>query len=85
MGGGSQLDVAPAGDLTHAARHEQVRSLADAFRRVGLAGGPCAGAACIMRAAEIIGRELGWSASQRFDATREFVQGSWRSDFNARA
>jgi hypothetical protein len=30
-----------------------------------------------MRAAEIIGRELGWSASQRFDAVREFVQSSW--------
>ena len=34
-------------------------------------------AACVMRAAEIIGRELGWSASQRFDAVREFVQSSW--------
>ena len=65
------------GELVYAARHEQVRSLADAFRRVGVTGGPCAGAACIMRAAEVIGRELGWSASQRFDAAREFVQGAW--------
>ena len=64
-------------ELVFAARHEQVRSLADAFRRVGLAGGPCAGAACVMRAGEVIGRELGWSATQRFDAVREFVQGSW--------
>jgi glycerol-3-phosphate dehydrogenase len=64
-------------ELLFATRHEQVRSLADAFRRVGLAGGPCAGAACVMRAGEVIGRELGWSASQRFDAVREFVQGSW--------
>jgi len=64
-------------ELAYAARSEQVQSLADAFRRVGLAGGPCAGAACILRAAEIIGRELGWSASQRFDAAREFVHGSW--------
>ncbi len=64
-------------ELLFSARHEQVRSLADAFRRVGLAGGPCAGAACVMRAGEVIGRELGWSASQRFDAVREFVQGSW--------
>jgi hypothetical protein len=31
----------------------------------------------VMRAAEIIGRQLGWSASQRFDAVREFVQGAW--------
>src|SRR5213076_1569177 len=47
-------------ELIHAARHEQVRSLADAFRRVGIAAGPCAGAACILRAAEVVGRELGW-------------------------
>lgn len=64
-------------ELAYAARYEQVRSLADAFRRVGLAAGPCAGAACVVRAAEVIGRELGWSASQRFDAAREFVRGSW--------
>jgi len=64
-------------EVSYSARREQVRTLADAFRRVSLAGGPCAGAACVMRAAEIIGRELGWSASQRFDAVREFVQSSW--------
>ena len=64
-------------ELVYAARHEQVRSLADAFRRVGIAAGPCAGAACILRSAELIGRELGWSASQRFDAAREFVRGAW--------
>jgi len=65
------------GELVYAARHEQVRSLADAFRRVGVTGGPCAGAACVLRAAEVIGRELGWSASQRFDAAREFIRGAW--------
>jgi glycerol-3-phosphate dehydrogenase len=64
-------------ELAYAARSEQVHSLPDAFRRVGLAGGPCAGGACVLRAAEVIGRELGWSASQRFDAAREFVRGSW--------
>jgi glycerol-3-phosphate dehydrogenase len=64
-------------ELAYAARHEQVRTIADSFRRVGLAGGPCAGAACVMRGAEIIGRQLGWSASQRFDAVREFVHGAW--------
>ncbi len=64
-------------ELVHAARHEQVRSLADAFRRVGLAAGPCAGAACILRASEVIGAELGWSASQRFEAAREFALGAW--------
>ena len=64
-------------ELIYAARHEQVRSLADAFRRVGIAAGPCAGAACIIRSAEVLGRELGWSASQRFDAARDFVRGAW--------
>lgn len=64
-------------ELVHAARHEQVRTLADAFRRVALAGGPCAGAACVLRASEVIGRELDWSASQRFEAAREFVRGEW--------
>jgi glycerol-3-phosphate dehydrogenase len=64
-------------ELIYAARREQVRTLADAFRRVGIAAGPCAGAACILRAAEVVGRELGWSASQRFDAAREFVRGAW--------
>jgi glycerol-3-phosphate dehydrogenase len=64
-------------ELAYSARHEQVRSLADAFRRVGLAAGPCAGAACVLRAAEVIGAELGWSAAQRFEAAREFVRGAW--------
>ena len=67
----------PEADLAHAARHEQARSLADAFRRVGLAAGPCAGAACIDRAAQVIGRELGWSASQQVEAAREFLLGAW--------
>src|SRR5438552_19005806 len=64
-------------ELVYAARLEQVGTLADAFRRVGVAAGPCAGAACILRAAEVVGRELGWSATQRFDAAREFVRGAW--------
>ena len=64
-------------ELIYAARQEQVFTLADAFRRVGIAAGPCAGAACILRAAEVVGRELGWSASQRFDAAREFVRSAW--------
>jgi glycerol-3-phosphate dehydrogenase len=64
-------------ELVYAARYEQVRTLADAFRRVAMAGGPCAGAACVLRSAEVIGHELGWSASQRFEAAREFVRAEW--------
>ena len=65
------------GELVYATRHEQVRTLTDAFRRVGIAAGPCAGAACVIRAAEVVGRELGWSASQSIDAARDFVRGAW--------
>ena len=64
-------------ELVHAARHEQVAGLADAFRRVGLAAGPCAGSTCLLRAADVIGRELGWSPGMRFDAVREFEESSW--------
>ena len=64
-------------ELVYATRHEQVRGLTDAFRRVGVAAGPCVGASCVMRASEVIGRELGWSAAQRFDAAREFMHDSW--------
>src|SRR6266567_4547123 len=53
------------------------RTRPDAFRRVGLAAGPCAGGACVLRAAAVIGNELGWSASQGFDAAREFLRGAW--------
>jgi glycerol-3-phosphate dehydrogenase len=80
-GGGSRIlcrcEPVTEAELVYATRHEQVRSLADAFRRVGIAAGPCVGAACILRAAEVVGRELGWSSSQRFDAAREFVRGEW--------
>ena len=64
-------------ELIYATRHEQVRTIADAFRRVGVTSGPCSGASCILRTAEVIGRELGWSATQRFDAAEEFVRGAW--------
>ena len=74
---GSRCEPMTEAELAYSARHEQVRTLADAFRRVGLAAGPCAGTACVVRAAEVIGAELGWSASQRFDAAREFVRGAW--------
>src|SRR5256886_15915862 len=72
-----RCEPVPEAELVYATRHEQVRTLADAFRRVGIAAGPCAGAACILRAAEVVGAELGWSASQRFESARDFVQGAW--------
>lgn len=64
-------------ELAHAVRSEQVRSLADAFRRVGLGSGPCAGSACLERAAEVVGRELGWSPGQVREAAVDFRRGMW--------
>jgi len=65
-------------ELAHAARGEQVRTLADAFRRVGMAAGPCAGTACLDRAAQVVGEELGWSSSQRREACRDYLTVAWR-------
>ncbi len=74
-----RCDALSEAELAFAARHEQVRTLADAFRRVGLASGPCAGAACLDRAAEVVGRELGWSVSQRQEAVHDYLAAAWLS------
>lgn len=65
-------------DLVHAARHEQVVTLGDAFRRVGVGAGPCAGAACVERAAEIVGGELGWSREEIRGMVRRHLAAAWR-------
>jgi glycerol-3-phosphate dehydrogenase len=72
-----RCDALSEAELAFAARHEQVRTLADAFRRVGLASGPCAGAACLDRAAQVVGRELGWSVSQRQEAVHDYLSAAW--------
>jgi glycerol-3-phosphate dehydrogenase len=64
-------------ELVYAVRNEQARTLSDAFHRVGLAAGPCTGALCIDAAAEIVGRELGWSRSQRREAADDERRGLW--------
>ena len=64
-------------ELTFAARSEQVRTLDDAFRRVGLAAGPCSGAACVERAAQVVGRALEWSPAQRREAAADFRRRLW--------
>lgn len=65
-------------ELIHAARNEQVRSLSDAFRRVGLAAGTCSGTLCLRRAGEIVGRELGWSRAQIRQAVADEEGSLWR-------
>jgi glycerol-3-phosphate dehydrogenase len=66
-------------ELLHATRHEQVRTLGDAARRLGLATGACAGTACLERAAAVMARELGWSAAQRSQAWRDHAAAVWRT------
>jgi glycerol-3-phosphate dehydrogenase len=63
-------------ELAYAVREEQVLTLDDASRRLGLGRGPCA-AICLERAAEVVGRELGWSPAQRRQACREWLMRSW--------
>jgi len=64
-------------ELRHVARQEQVRTLGDAFRRVGLAAGPCSGALCVERAAQVVGDELGWSLGQCRQSAAEFRAELW--------
>ncbi len=66
-------------EVAYAARNEQVWTLADMFRRLGLAAGPCAGVACLERAAQTLGEQLGWNPSQRRDACREYLAWAWRT------
>src|SRR3989440_2753060 len=63
-------------ELVYAARREQVRTLADAFRRVGVAAGPWAGAACLLGAGEGVGRGVGWSAWEGVGAGGGVVRGA---------
>jgi glycerol-3-phosphate dehydrogenase len=65
-------------ELTHAAEHEQVSTLGDAFHRVGLAAGPCSGALCLERGADVIGRSLGWSWRQRREAAEDMRRVLWK-------
>ncbi|WP_242372240.1 glycerol-3-phosphate dehydrogenase/oxidase, partial [Anaeromyxobacter sp. SG26] len=53
-----------AAEVVHCVRHEQVRRLQDLRRRCRLAVGACAGLDCARVAAQLAGRELGWSPEQ---------------------
>jgi glycerol-3-phosphate dehydrogenase len=64
-------------ELRYACRREQAAGVADAFRRVGLGAGPCAGSACVDRASEVVGDELGWSSRQQREAALAFLRAMW--------
>ncbi|HEV2954089.1 MAG TPA: glycerol-3-phosphate dehydrogenase/oxidase [Candidatus Dormibacteraeota bacterium] len=64
-------------ELIYCARNEMVTGLDDAFRRCGLASGPCAGGGCLSRAAQVLGMELGWSQGQRIEAVEDFLRRAW--------
>ncbi|MGB6008104.1 FAD-dependent oxidoreductase [Castellaniella sp.] len=69
-------DAYPAVDmshLSHAARREHVRELADLmFRRVGLGWEPSMGLDVVRRVAGAIAPEMGWSEAQTADQVRRY-------------
>jgi glycerol-3-phosphate dehydrogenase len=65
-------------ELAHAAEHEHVATLGDAFHRVGLAAGPCSGALCLEGGADVLGRSHGWNWRQRREAAEDMRRALWK-------
>ncbi len=66
-------------ELRYAVRHEWARTLEDLARRTRFSLGPCQGTACLMPGAQILGEELGLSASQVFEITRQSLEKKWEA------
>ncbi|WP_242340851.1 MULTISPECIES: glycerol-3-phosphate dehydrogenase/oxidase [Anaeromyxobacter] len=67
-----------AAEVVHCVRHEQVRRLQDLRRRCRLAVGACAGLDCARVAAQLAGRELGWSPEQVRAELADLLDAGWR-------
>lgn len=67
-----------AAEVVHCVRHEQVRRLQDLRRRCRLAVGACGGLDCARPAAQLAGRELGWSADQVRAELADLLDLGWR-------
>lgn len=70
-----------AAEVRYVVRHEWVRDLAALRRRTGLGEGPCGGALCATRGAQLIGLELGLSPR----AVRALVEDDARRRFRVQA
>ena len=67
-----------AAEVVYCVRHEQVRRLQDLRRRCRLAVGACGGLDCARIAAQLTGRELGWSAEQVRAELADLLELGWR-------
>ena len=67
-----------AAEVLHAVRHEKVRRLQDLRRRIRLATGACGGLDCARIAAQLAGRELGWSPDQIRAELADLLDAGWR-------
>jgi glycerol-3-phosphate dehydrogenase len=67
-----------AAEVVHCARTELVRRLRDLRRRCRLAVGACGGLDCARLAAQLVGRELGWSADQVRAELEGLLDEGWR-------
>lgn len=67
-----------AAEVVYCCRHEQVRRLQDLRRRCRLAVGACGGLDCARTAAQLAGRELGWSAEQVRAELADLLELGWR-------
>ncbi|HYS81026.1 MAG TPA: FAD-dependent oxidoreductase, partial [Anaeromyxobacteraceae bacterium] len=67
-----------AAEVVYCVRHEQVRRLQDLRRRCRLAVGACGGLDCARIAAQLTGRELGWSAEQVRTELADLLELGWR-------
>jgi glycerol-3-phosphate dehydrogenase len=68
-----------AAEVRHAVRVEWARTLGDVMRRTRLGTGPCGGTGCAHRAAVVVARELGRSASWAAHAAETFLEQRLRS------
>jgi glycerol-3-phosphate dehydrogenase len=67
-----------AAEVVHCARHEQVRRLQDLRRRCRLGMGACGGLDCARVAAQLVGRELSWSAERTRAELLDLLDQGWR-------
>jgi len=67
-----------AAEVVHCVRHELVRRLQDLRRRCRVAVGACGGLDCARTAAQLAGRELGWSADQIRAELADLLEQGWR-------
>jgi glycerol-3-phosphate dehydrogenase len=67
-----------AAEVVHSVRHEKVRRLQDLRRRIKLAAGACGGLDCARIAAQLAGRELGWSPDQIRAELADLLDVGWR-------